>query len=221
MSLLLRRSGHDVLAASTGQQALEMTTSSLPDLIVSDIRMSEMDGWELFRRIRLQPGTATIPFIFLTSISAAPERVRGLRLGADDFISKPFHCDEMVARIDKCLDRQRRRDSDFPLAGIFGKVGHLSLIDIVQIMEMNRRSALITIRRGADVGKIYLREGALEGTSINGVFNPRRFYSILLWEDATFVISDLIDEVPADQRNALPVSELILQGAQNGDESQR
>ncbi len=100
----LSRVGYDVQAASSGSKALEMVVSSPPNMIISDIMMEEMDGFELQKRIEdLYNGT--IPFLFLTARGDLNDRLRGLRNGADDYIIKPFDPEELEARIGVILDR--------------------------------------------------------------------------------------------------------------------
>lgn len=98
----LRRSGAEVLTASNGKSGLQKFYEQHPDVVVLDIRMPEMDGWETCRMIRLVSDT---PIIMLTSVSQEHEIVRGLRKGADDYVTKPFSNAILSARIEALLRR--------------------------------------------------------------------------------------------------------------------
>lgn len=106
----LRRNGAEVLTASNGKSGMQKFYEQHPDLVVLDIRMPEMDGWETCRMIRLVSDT---PIIMLTSVSQEHEVVRGLRKGADDYVTKPFSHAILSARIEALLRRsvgQRTND---------------------------------------------------------------------------------------------------------------
>ncbi|RME01337.1 MAG: response regulator [Deltaproteobacteria bacterium] len=102
---MLVSAGYEVVEADNGAQALSKIESDPPDLIVTDIQMPEMDGWELAWRLKRSQRTAKIPFIFLTCRGEADDRIRGLESGADDYIAKPFQFEELEIRIQNILKR--------------------------------------------------------------------------------------------------------------------
>jgi two-component system OmpR family response regulator len=99
----LRHNGFDVHPAATGREAIDMVAEVRPDLIVLDIMLPDLDGFEVCERIRAA-GTRT-PVLFLTAKDATEDKVRGLTLGGDDYLVKPFSLEELVARIDAVLRR--------------------------------------------------------------------------------------------------------------------
>lgn len=97
---ILEKSGFAVQAAMSGPDALEISTSSPPpSLILLDIRMPDMDGLEVCRRLKADPSTARIPVIFVTALGSISEKLAGFREGAVDFITKPFEPEEVLARV--------------------------------------------------------------------------------------------------------------------------
>lgn len=96
--------------ASNGKEALEMIEATPPDLVVADIRMPVMDGWELCRRIRSNPDTALLPVLMLTSLDSTSDKVKGFEAGADEYLAKPFQNVELVARIRSMLRNKFLRD---------------------------------------------------------------------------------------------------------------
>jgi two-component system OmpR family response regulator len=102
-ALVLRKGGHEVATASNGVEAIEVARSLEPDLILMDIEMPRMDGWEALRLLRLEENTRTIPVAMFTILFDLKEKVRALKYGAQDYITKPFSMDEMLARVDRIL----------------------------------------------------------------------------------------------------------------------
>jgi two-component system phosphate regulon response regulator PhoB len=99
----LTKAGLEIVTAETGQEALAKARQILPDAIVLDIMLPEMDGLEVCRSLRRDPRTATIPIIMLTAKGAEVDRVLGLELGADDYMTKPFSPRELSLRLKKLL----------------------------------------------------------------------------------------------------------------------
>ncbi|MFO1498945.1 MAG: response regulator [Verrucomicrobiota bacterium] len=107
----LKRAGFEVMAASDGAQALRKARSVLPDLIVLDVMLPEVDGLEVCRILRGDPPTATVPIIMLTAKAGEIDRVLGLELGADDYLTKPFSPRELILRIRNVLGRRESANS--------------------------------------------------------------------------------------------------------------
>ena len=122
LSFYLKRAGYQVLTAANGMEALEEMGRSRPDLIISDLRMPEMTGDELCKRVKSEPSTRDIYFIILSAMDGTASRIGGLSLGADDMIPKPFHAQEVLAKVDssfrliemqKEIKRQNRELTSF------------------------------------------------------------------------------------------------------------
>lgn len=101
---------YDVRVATDGEGALEQVREEPPDLILLDIMMPGIDGYEVCRQLKSEPGTAAIPVIFLTAMTDAHDEARGLRLGAIDYITKPFNPHLVKARVRNHIDLKRYRD---------------------------------------------------------------------------------------------------------------
>ncbi|WP_203685892.1 response regulator transcription factor [Streptomyces sp. SID14515] len=109
----LRYAGFTVDTAATGEQALDRAAQHPPDLVLLDVMLPDMDGFEVIRRLREQPNAATtdrlgpVPVIFLTAREATRDKVNGLLLGGDDYVTKPFDLEELIARIQAILRRTK------------------------------------------------------------------------------------------------------------------
>jgi cellulose synthase/poly-beta-1,6-N-acetylglucosamine synthase-like glycosyltransferase/CheY-like chemotaxis protein len=105
VAVALRRAGYEVTLASNGREALQRVAEALPDLIVSDVTMPEMDGLELLRQVRADPAASAVPVLLLTAKDGLQDVVEGLKLGADDYLVKPFRMAELLARVHAKIER--------------------------------------------------------------------------------------------------------------------
>lgn len=108
-SLFLRRSGIEILTARNGEEALQVTASMRPDLVILDFHIPGMSGFEVCKRIKSAPETAHIPVVFLAADDEREDRIRGLQMGADDFFSKPLQREEFLVRVKTLVSAHRAR----------------------------------------------------------------------------------------------------------------
>jgi two-component system phosphate regulon response regulator PhoB len=108
----LKQTGFDVLTAADGAEALKKAHGAVPSLIVLDLMLPEIDGLEVCKMLRRDPATAAIPIVMVTAKAAEIDRILGLELGADDYITKPFSPRELVLRIKRILQRGRGAEDD-------------------------------------------------------------------------------------------------------------
>src|SRR5204862_7282034 len=99
----LKAAGYDVATAADGEEAIQKARTAQPALIILDVMLPEVDGLEVCKTLRREPTTATIPIIMLTAKAAEIDRVLGLELGADDYVTKPFSPRELVLRVKSLL----------------------------------------------------------------------------------------------------------------------
>ena len=107
----LKTEGYEVNTARSGHEALMQLANSVPDLIISDIRMPGMDGYKLARQLRGSPRTALVPIVFLTAKDETADRIEGFRAGVDAYLTKPFEPDELIAVVNAILNRVERTHS--------------------------------------------------------------------------------------------------------------
>lgn len=161
----LEKAGHDVLEASDGRSALESFASSPADLVVLDILMPEIDGLEVCRELRR---TSEVPILFLSSRDEEIDRVLGLEMGADDYVTKPFSPRELVARAKGILRRTQRPASNDESPKVIERSGLRLDIDrhectwlgeavVLTVTEFDLLHAMLGM-----AGKVYTREELVE-----------------------------------------------------------
>jgi CheY-like chemotaxis protein len=100
---LVQLEGYDVLEAENGQRGLDLIRTTLPDLILCDVMMPELDGFSLLKILRTDPRTAAVPFVFLTASAEKEDLEHGRALGADEYVTKPFNLLDLAALIRRRL----------------------------------------------------------------------------------------------------------------------
>lgn len=107
----LKAEGYEISTARSGREALLQLAEAVPDLLVSDIRMPGMDGYQLARQLRGSPRTALVPIVFLTAKDETTDRIEGFRAGVDAYLTKPFEPEELIAVVKGILSRVERTHS--------------------------------------------------------------------------------------------------------------
>ncbi len=123
---LLNAKGYAVVTASSGREALTLVGAEQPDLVLLDIMMPDMSGYEVCRKIRENPATGILPVVMVTALDPSQERIKGLEAGADDFLPKPISQPELFARVRSLLRIKELHDT--------------VLFQAAQLAERNRNS---------------------------------------------------------------------------------
>ena len=140
VGMYLRKDGYQVITANDGLQTLAQVKEKKPDLLVLDINMPDMDGWEVCRRIRTE---SNLPILMLTARDDAFDKVAGLEMGADDYVTKPFEPRELVARIRAIL--RRASSDDEPTSRQVRQLGDITIDPAArEVMRGHKRISLRT-----------------------------------------------------------------------------
>jgi len=121
VSLHMKMAGYEVLSASNGEKALVVARQEKPDLIILDLMLPKIDGWEVCRRLRQDPEIKNVPVIMLTARAETEDKLKGFEAGADDYVTKPFSPRELIARVKRVLARAEA-EPIMPKRYIKGKV---------------------------------------------------------------------------------------------------
>jgi CheY-like chemotaxis protein len=191
LSDALSAKDYTVVTAADGAEALRLIAEDRPDLVIADILMPEMDGWALCEQLRRAEATCNLPLILLTTERDVPKRIKGLEMGADDYVCKPFSKEEVVARVDSLLRRatdDRRRSGKTatlePLH-LMGHTDHIGVPDLLQLMGLNGKSGTLHLR-GRSVGRIFFRDGQIINAELQGLRGKKALFRIMAWPEARF-----------------------------------
>ncbi len=119
---LLKQESYRVTLTRTGEDGLRFAREERPDVVLLDVKLPKMNGFEVCQRLRQDPATCLIPIILVTSQGATKDKVTGFKLGADEYLAKPFEAVEVLARIERVVQRSRLELSANPLTGLPGAV---------------------------------------------------------------------------------------------------
>src|SRR5262245_61796218 len=221
LDVSLKKAGFHLTTATNGLEALAAIEQAAPDLIISDTHMAEMDGFELCRRIKQRAEWAKIPFIFLSSHKSIEEKIRGLELGVEDYLTKPIYIKEITTRVKMLLQRQQRerlesRRAD-PRTKFAGQLADIGIIDLVQTIEVNRKSGIIHIaNKNRRRGEVYLRDGRVIDAEVGRLSGAEALYRLFFWSDGAFEV----DFKPIRRKDVIELSTqaLLMEGMRRLDE---
>ena len=223
LDVSLKKAGFEVTTATSGREAIALLEASLPDLIISDTDLAEMDGFELCSKIKARTEWSKIPFLFVSGRKSIEDKIRGLELGVDDYLTKPIYIKEIGIRVRTALQRaerermESRREGRTRFAGDLSDVG---VVDLVQTIELNRKSGIIHIvNRDTRRGSIFFRDGKVIDAEVGRLSGANALYRLFSWSEGQFAVEfkqirrhDVIDT---------PMAPLLMEGMRRLDESTR
>jgi uncharacterized protein (TIGR02266 family) len=213
-----RKRGDSVQTTADGLEALSMCLKDPPDIILSDVQMPRMDGWQLLRLVRARPSLASVPVVFLTALDGDAERLRGYQLGVDAYIPKPYNPDEMLLRVHQIVRRAHNyKTSPVARTTLRGELEHVAPSSLLTFIEMERKTGVLLLI-GESVARIFVREGRANRVEIEGANEPSRraVMRILDWKTGQFEFSP--QEVLGRDEIAMSVTALLLEHARLADE---
>jgi CheY-like chemotaxis protein len=225
VATVLEKRGYSVQTAVDGEEALALALERAPDLLITDVMMPKMDGWSLVRQLRSHSELAMLPVIFLTALSSEDDRIRGFRLGADDYVTKPFRFEELDLRVAKTLRRtaQTVQETREQLAGsgLRGDLSQVGLSSLLVLIEMERKTGLLHLRGGDGTSaQILVREGKVVHARLEAAEQPvdaECVYHLLTWAAGEFEFVACVVE-GVDRVNE-STTHLLMEGARLIDES--
>ena len=227
---LMERHGHEVDMARNGQEGLQKALAFLPDLVITDVLMPEMDGWAFVRDLRSRKELSLVPVIFLTALNSAKDRILGFRLGADDYLQKPFHLEELEIRVERVLRRGEKMAAEVErmtapasaqsAIGLNGKISQIGVSSVLTILELERKSGVLVLKDGSRTGRVFMKEGRALDAFFDGQPKPRgadAVYEMLTWSAGRFEFSYL--EVEMEDAIKTSTTHLLMEGARRIDEA--
>ncbi len=222
----LREHGLRVRVAENGLLALSAALKRPPDVILTDVEMPEMDGWTFVRTVRARPSLAQIPIVFLTRLSDDLSRLKGYRLGVDDYLPKSMPPEEIIARLQGVLARKRRTEpgptTTTGKGGLRGRIEHVRLGSLLAFLESERRSGALRLTLSGDTATLHLDKGTLECVEGLGRYtHPHdRVFELLSWTRGEFeLLTDLGMPAAAGEQPTTPLTYLLMEHARREDEA--
>jgi CheY-like chemotaxis protein len=192
MRYFLESWGYEVELAANGEEALNKVAGRRPALVLLDLEMPVMDGFETCHRLKDDPKTEHIPVIMFTGLESTSDKVKGIRRGADDYVVKTVDPEEIQARIEMILRRTRRYETapvpekDATDAVLSGTLEEKSFPEAFQLAMAYGRSGTLVLRNGDKEGRVYLDEGVVVHAEAPALSGEDAFYDLALWNKGNF-----------------------------------
>lgn len=236
ISRALSSEGYDVAVAGDGQEAFVLAQKGLPEALVLDPSLPRMDGLSLVRTLRSRPEFALVPAIFMAPPAAVEPRMSGFRIGADDFIPKPFDTRQLAARLKaalgiaeasrKMVQSDEGKDLQFSavMAGFRGDLDQVGLPSLLTLLELERKTGMLVLilAQERDKARIMIRDGRVLSAHLDTAPEPRNadlIYLLLSRGKGRFDFRPRA-VVTSDEIN-LPTTQLLLEGARQLDETRK
>ena len=155
---ILKANGHIVTMAENGLKGLAACLRNPPDLVLTDVQMPLMDGWNFLRTIRARPSLSSTLVIFQTTLSGEKERLKGYQLGVDDYLAKPYSPEELMLRVERLFSRSAAKNRDPAHKALRGELQQVSLPTVLSMLELEQKTGVVMIV-GEDVCRLYVRDG--------------------------------------------------------------
>ncbi|WP_437785997.1 response regulator [Sorangium sp. So ce1097] len=194
LEVSLKKAGYSVTTAKDGADALAKLEVSTPDLVLSDTRLPHVDGYALVRKMKEHADWASIPVVFLTSQRSIEDKIRGLELGVEDYLTKPIFVRELIARVTLLLARRTREGittRHFSTTGrtrFSGSILDMNVVDLLQTFEVSRKSGIVHLSHADNEAQVYFREGKVVDATLGRLCGEEAVYRALLWNEGTFEV---------------------------------
>jgi len=218
LEVSLRKAGYSITAAGNMQQALEFLDLTDPELIVSDTRLPDGSGFEFCRIVKSHAKWGQIPFIFLTSATELEDKVHGLELGVDDYLTRPIYVKEIMVRVKMLLQRkqQERIGKKDARTKFSGQLADMAIVDLMQTIEISRKSGTIEFETDLGPATVWFRDGRLIDAQMGRLQAEAAVFRLLGLSDGRFEVEfKSISRVPTIEEST---QSLLMEGMRRVDE---
>ncbi|MBN2716882.1 MAG: TIGR02266 family protein [Deltaproteobacteria bacterium] len=212
--------GHQVRTAPDGLAGLATCLQNPPDLILSDVQMPKMDGWNLLKTIRARSSLNATLVVFQTSLKDEKDRLLGYQLGVDDYIAKPYTTTELIARINRLVERtQKNHDHRRDTKALRGDLEQVSVPTVLSLLEMDKKTGVFLVV-SATVARLFIRDGRpiaieMEGATRN-VTQLDMMVKLLSWTSGQFEFTP--QDVHNSDEISMSMQGLLMEAARISDE---
>jgi len=224
LEVSLRKAGYSVTTSSDGVDALAKIELSTPDLVLTDTRLPKLDGYALVRRLKDEAEWVGIPVVFLTSQKSIEDKIRGLELGVEDYLTKPIFVRELIARVNLLLARRTqegiatRAPSSVQRTRFTGSLADMGVVDLLQTFEVSRKSGVAQLENPEldSTAKIFFRDGKVVDASLGKLTGEEAVYRALIWNEGTFQVE--FAKVQVEEVIRSSTQALLMEGMRRVDE---
>lgn len=187
----LTKAGYEVIYWDDGQKALESAKNQKVDMIITEVDLPEISGHTLFNELRSMERSQSIPFIFLSSQKRIDDRIKSMELGVDDYITKPFYAEEIVARVDALFEEieESNENQSQSEKGFSGSLTEMNLVDLIQTLELGNKSAILKLRHDTSIGLVYIENGEVIDAELDDHPPEQSLLRMFTWNIGSFYVN--------------------------------
>jgi DNA-binding response OmpR family regulator len=213
LSMAFEGAGHQVLATEDPEEVVASGMAQGFDAVVLDVTMPRRSGWEVLEELRRNPRTEHLPVVMLSTIGDAANRAKGIRMGADDFLAKPFHPDEILARVERLLERQASEPR-----GLQGDFSSFAASELLQALHHSAASGTLEVFTPQGAGWLRFAAGRCVSAEFAGLHGAEAVLSLPGQSAGSFRLRRewVVDEMPRPELP--PLSNLLLESVWIEDE---
>ncbi|MCA9538309.1 MAG: DUF4388 domain-containing protein, partial [Myxococcales bacterium] len=218
LEVSLRDAGFAVHTARNGAEALTKAASVPPDLILTDTALPVLDGFELCKRLKADPALGDAALVFLSADGAVETKVRGLEMGAEDYLVRPITTREVIARVRLLLQRRDRERAERAPGRrrLAGRLEDMGVVDLLQTMAIGHKSGTLRVERPPHQATIWFRGGAVIDATSGPLTGDEAVYRLLTWSSGEFEIDFHTPTKP--QTMSISTAHLLMEGMRRLDE---
>jgi uncharacterized protein (TIGR02266 family) len=210
----------EVSVVTDGRETLQQARAIRPRLVLLDAMLPGLDGFQVAEALKADAATRDIAIIFITANWREEDKIRGLELGAEDYIIKPIKREELLARVRNILRRvETRRPAPTPETSLVrGRLEMISLPNLIQALEAERQTGTLRVISGRRRGEIFFSDGRV-ASAMEGVRQGEAaVYRMLTWTEGEFALDPAASDTPPEAAVTMSNQSLLLEGARRLDE---
>ena len=218
LARMLKKKGYHVDFARDGVEAAEKIENHAFDLIISDIAMPRMDGYELFQHLKQKYGVCPCPFIFISAHTDSTEQIKGFQMGANDYLTKPFVMERLYASVENVLAKAANKSAADENIDLSGDLSKIRLEEIAQLAELTQMTGEMRITKDEMIiGNILFKDGELVDAGTPSLQGEEAFYDLFAADSGSFqFISRQAEDI--DGAITTPMMSILFEASRLSDE---
>jgi len=216
----LKESQLQSIVASTSSEAWTILEDQKISLVISETNLKPLDGFSFCEKLRADSRFATMPLVFLSRNDSTEQINRGFDVGADDFVSKPYRSEMLMAKIRRFLAKAKaageKGEKPDRQRGVAGNIAEIPLPDLIQLFSTGRKSGVLQLNKSEEEGSIFFENGDVINAFYNDMTGDKAFYQLMRWDEGDFYLNS---EVTLPEREIqAPTPHLIMESMRLWDE---
>src|SRR5690606_19425763 len=190
LKVSLDQAGYETLVARDGNEALKQLEHAAPVLLIAATDLSKLDGYGLVRRMKSDPRWARIPVLFMIAGGQIEDKIRGLELGVDEYLSKPVFVKELLGRVEVLLARRMRENLSESAAQtrVAGSLSDMPPVDLFESLESGAQSGIVRLTSGEHEGAVFFHNGEIVNAQLKRLRGEEAVFRMLCWTTGRFEV---------------------------------